>query len=101
MLQQPRSTSPPVDDPHDDWSDPERLDGLHKKSADRPKRTVKRTTGREQQPDILSKELGAEKTKEEKNKEKEEKRNRIAEIKRKEDQEFIKDMQMMSEYQVQ
>jgi hypothetical protein len=51
-------------DPHDDWSDPERLDGLHKKSADRPKRTVKRTTGREQQPDILSKELGVEKTKE-------------------------------------
>ena len=47
-----------ANDPHDDWSDPERLDGLHKKSADRPKRTVKRTTGREQQPDILSKELG-------------------------------------------
>jgi|TARA_B100000497_G_C7642090_1_gene386031 hypothetical protein len=53
-----------ANDPHDDWSDPERLDGLHKKSADRPKRTVKRTTGREQQPDILSKELGVEKTKE-------------------------------------
>lgn len=53
-----------ANDPHDDWSDPERLDGLHKKSADRPKRTVKRTTGREQQPNILSKELGVEKTKE-------------------------------------
>ena len=53
-----------ANDPHDDWSDPERLDGLHKKSADRPKRTGKRTTGREQQPDILSKELGVEKTKE-------------------------------------
>ena len=53
-----------ANDPHDDWSDPERLDGLHKKSADRHKRTVKRTTGREQQPDILSKELGVEKTKE-------------------------------------
>lgn len=53
-----------ANDPHDDWSDPERLDGLHKKSADRPKRTVKRTTGREQQPDILSKELGVEETKE-------------------------------------
>ena len=53
-----------ANDPHDDWSDPERLDGLHKKSADRPKRTVKRTTGREQQSDILIKVLGMEETKE-------------------------------------
>ena len=53
-----------ANDPHDDWSDTERLEGLRKESVNRPKRTTKRGTGREQQPDILSPELGVEKTKE-------------------------------------
>jgi len=53
-----------ANDPHDDWSDTERLEGLRKESANRPKRTTKRGTGREQQSDILSQELGVEKTKE-------------------------------------
>tara|TARA_R110000772_G_scaffold201264_1_gene311608 strand:- start:124 stop:309 length:186 start_codon:yes stop_codon:yes gene_type:complete len=51
------------DDPHDDWSDSERLAGLRKESSDSTKHSNKRSSWWHEQPNNSSTELGTKEAK--------------------------------------